>query len=238
MATVTETKTKCPASPNPDGAHYWKIDAKNHGVCKYCGAAKDFPQVPWYSRNEPALFITPAQVKKEAKEVREKMNSTGTLIETSAPPVIVGDEPDRKKDFDAWLEFHSTEIAADYWRMGIHEWRKKWGFNSYLDKVVREKLGLHKLKPRKERKPHVAVKVEKDEPLTIEPQPEDFISQQPQVGAPLFNPAIKRIETFINLPGGAGSVSVVFENKETIGQKLSDKDRAWLSSFFNLILTG
>jgi len=100
-------------------------------------------------------------------EIRKALQEGKKMVDIT----LVSKEPDRKADFDGWLEFHKLDIAADYWAMGTVAWRKKWKFNgSKIDKKVREKLGLHKLiNPRKKRRSNTAVRVEKNI-LTAEKQ--------------------------------------------------------------------
>ena len=99
---------------------------------------------------------------RKAKEIKE----SGILNPGNSLPA----EPDRKKDFNGWLDFHKDEIIADYRAMGTVAWRKKWGFVSgRVDKTVRDRFGLHKMKPRTH--PHKKKDVITSEAKQDKPQP-------------------------------------------------------------------
>lgn len=41
-----------PCSLSPAGAHYWKLDSKSYGICKYCGEERQFQRSMYWRRNE------------------------------------------------------------------------------------------------------------------------------------------------------------------------------------------
>ncbi len=53
-------------------------------------------------------------------------------------------EPDRKKDFNCWLDFHEDEIRADYFKLTNREFLPKWHISSNRAVQVRKRLNLYK----------------------------------------------------------------------------------------------
>jgi hypothetical protein len=66
-----------------DCIHIWYLSSNNLGICWKCRAVKQFPSVPWEqfktmrADRYPGLFASPAQVRKEAKLGKARMERSG-----------------------------------------------------------------------------------------------------------------------------------------------------------------
>jgi hypothetical protein len=144
-------------------AHHWDIDSRNHGVCS-CGAEKQFPQVLWYAvkseQKNRELFnktgnrqekIDSSKAKEEKMEIpkQEQKLVHDTPAETTTMPEFNGKpsvtEPDRKKDFNGWLDFHRVELITDHETLPALNFRYKWHFNPPQVGDMLKYFGLHKL---------------------------------------------------------------------------------------------
>jgi hypothetical protein len=156
MAVATEIKH----------VHKWDIDAHHHGVCE-CGAEFDFSPIAdprGRDRLKPEdyavikatkreRFLATLRGREEAKEalkVQTQQVGTGeeNLIKNHEIPenLMTPKEPDRKKDFNGWLDYNEQAIRADYSDKDRLSFMETWKINGVMMKALMEHFSLPKRK--------------------------------------------------------------------------------------------